>query len=224
MTTGVIYVNIKMNKTKESEKMKTRQIIKYEAKELIQKNGLWLSIGLPHIIVTSAILGVALTDSTFVFPLSLVNMILTLASSLYLYQIVTGQIDIKPTFGGQISDMISTLTDKAALTYLFMNIYLFLWALIPIAGIFISVVKTYSYNLSIYIANDNQSKQYNDNITKSRTIMDGHKMDWFIQHISFIGWSLLTFITAGLAGIFVYPYIIAADAIYANEVLQQQKQ
>ena len=209
-----------MNKAKESEKMKNRQIIKYEAKELIQKNGLWLSIGLPHIIITSAIFGVALTDSTFVFPLSLVNMILTLASSLYLYQIVTGQIDIKPTFGG----MISTLTDKTALTYLFMNIYLFLWALIPIAGIFISVVKTYSYNLSIYIANDNQSKQYNDNITKSRTIMDGHKMDWFIQHISFIGWSLLTFITAGLAGIFVYPYIIAADAIYANEVLQQQKQ
>ena len=61
MTTGVIYANIKMNKAKESEKMKNRQIIKYEAKELIQKNGLWLSIGLPHIIVTSAIFGVALT-------------------------------------------------------------------------------------------------------------------------------------------------------------------
>ena len=52
--------------------------------------------------------------------------------------------------------------------------------------------------------------------------MNGKKQDRFILSLSFIPWILLSFITFGLANIYVIPYMIAADAIYANEVIKNQ--
>ena len=53
--------------------------------------------------------------------------------------------------------------------------------------------------------------------------MNGYKGDWFVQHLSFIGWTLLVCITGGLAAVYVSPYMIAADVLYANEVLEDKK-
>ncbi|OIL96654.1 DUF975 family protein, partial [Oenococcus oeni] len=43
-------------------------------------------------------------------------------------------------------------------------------------------------------------------ITKSRKLMDGHKMDYFVMELSFIGWLILVPITGGIAAIWVLPY------------------
>ena len=42
---------------------------------------------------------------------------------------------------------------------------------------------------------------------KSREMMNGQKMDTFILDLSFIPWSVLSAITAGIAGLFMYPRI-----------------
>ncbi|MEY2376440.1 DUF975 family protein [Lentilactobacillus buchneri] len=46
---------------------------------------------------------------------------------------------------------------------------------------------------------------YLDAITRSRQLMDGHKWDYFVMALSFIGWGLLVGITLGIAAIWVQP-------------------
>lgn len=43
--------------------------------------------------------------------------------------------------------------------------------------------------------------------------MNGHKWDYFVLQISFIGWYLLGFLTLGIGLIWVIPY---ASATYSN--------
>ena len=97
-----------------------------------------------------------------------------------------------------------------------------MWALIPLAGIIIAIIKGYAYGLAIYLSKDNDQMGYNDAITNSRRLMDGKKQDRFMLSLSFIPWILLSIITMGLANIYVIPYMLAADAIYANEVIKNQ--
>lgn len=59
-------------------------------------------------------------------------------------------------------------------------------------------------------------------LQKSRNLMNGKKQDRFILSLSFIPWILLSLVTFGLANIYVIPYMLAADAIYANEVIKNQ--
>jgi len=60
-------------------------------------------------------------------------------------------------------------------------------------------------------------------MTKSTNrLMDGKKQDRFMLSLSFIPWILLSLITMGLANIYVIPYMLAADAIYAKEVIKNQ--
>lgn len=53
--------------------------------------------------------------------------------------------------------------------------------------------------------------------------MDGNKLDRFMLTLSFIPWLLLSLVTLGLANIYVTPYMLASDAIFANEVLEKKK-
>ena len=50
-------------------------------------------------------------------------------------------------------------------------------------------------------------------MTRSSELMNGQKMNAFILDLSFIGWEILSAITAGIVGIFwVNPYVFATDA------------
>lgn len=212
--------------------MKARYQIKEDAKELIKTNNLWLTIGLVQTFLSIITLSIYITSNPFnnngsfgfVYTIpSLLSALFQLCVELYLQRVVKGELDIRPGFINQLNDIFNSLTLKTFLTSLISNLFLIAWALIPLAGIFISIVKSYSYGLSIYIANNQQDNDYTAYITNSRHKMDGHKMDWFIQHLSFIGWTLVTIITGGLANLYVYPYMTAADVIFANQVLDEKK-
>lgn len=103
-------------------------------------------------------------------------------------------------------------------------LYTILWFFIPIAGPFIAMVKSFSYAIApILIIKKENFNKADDYITRSRQIMDGHKMDYFIFGLSFIGWIILIFFTLGLASFFVLPYIAVADAYYLNEIYENKK-
>lgn len=206
--------------------MKSRTIIKLEAKDLINKNSLWLALGLPHAILGIIAGGSVLTNKFALLGFaSVIAMIYTIASELYLYQVIKGNRTIAPTFTEQFKDICSTLNEQPEgfATYLLSELYRILWALIPLVGSFISIVKNYSYGLAPYIAMNTKTSTYKKHITLSRHRMNGYKCDWFVQHLSFIGWSLLVGLTFGLAAVYVSPYMIAADVMYANEVLEDKK-
>lgn len=212
--------------------MKARYQIKEDAKRLIKTYNLWLTIGLVQTFLSIITLSIYITSNPFnhngsfgfVYTIpSLLSALFQLCVQLYLQRVVEGKKDIRPGFINQLNDIFESLTLRTFLTDLISNLFLIAWALIPLAGIFISIVKNYSYGLSIYIANNQKDNDYTTYITSSRHKMDGHKMDWFIQHLSFIGWTLVTIITGGLANLYVYPYMTAADVIFANQVLDEKK-
>lgn len=88
----------------------------------------------------------------------------------------------------------------------FMNLFIWLWSLLLIIP---GIIKAYAYSMTFFILAENKGMPVLEAITLSRKMMDGHKMDLFLLFLSFIGWFILTAITFGIAGIWVYPYFHA---------------
>ena len=91
------------------------------------------------------------------------------------------------------------------------DLYLVLWTLLFIIP---GVVKSYEYKMIPYLLAEYPDMSTKEVFAKSREMMNGQKMDTFILDLSFIPWSVLSAITAGIAGLFyVSPY---KDATYAE--------
>lgn len=206
--------------------MKSRFEIKNNAEQLVKTNNLWITIGLIPTIISLLTITTQFSENNtiiqFSLPLSILVSLFEIGSMLYICDIINERKEISNGFTNQIKDIINSITQKSFIVYLLVSLYTILWALIPLAGIFIAIVKGYAYGLSIYLAKDNDQIGYNDAITKSRTLMNGKKRDRFMLTLSFIPWILLSLITMGLANIYVIPYMLAADAIYANEIIKNK--
>ena len=204
--------------------MKSRFEIKANAEQLIKTNNLWIKVGLiPTIISLLTITTQFRENNTIIqlsLPLSILVSFFEVGSMLYIYDIINERKEIQQGFTNQIKDIINSITQKSFIVYLLVSLYTILWAIIPIAGIIIAIIKGYAYGLAIYLAKDNDQIGYNDAITNSRNLMNGKKRNRLMLSLSFIPWILLSFITMGLANIYVIPYMLAADAIYANEVIK----
>jgi uncharacterized membrane protein len=94
--------------------------------------------------------------------------------------------------------------------YFLVGLYTMLWSMLFVIP---GIVKTYSYSQAAYIIAENPEMGANEAITRSREMMNGHKMELFVLQLSFIGWMLLGCITFGLAFIYVSPYM---QATYVN--------
>ncbi len=89
----------------------------------------------------------------------------------------------------------------------FMTLFICLWScLLIIPGI----VKVYSYSQAFNIAADNPEIGALEAITRSRKMMKGHKWEYFVMELSFIGWNLLAICTCGLLYIWLAPYMSTA--------------
>lgn len=170
--------------------MKSRFEIKANAEQLIKTNNLWVTIGLiptiASLLVVTNQVSENMTLNQLNIPLSIVISFFEVGSMLYIYDIVNEYKDIPQGFKNQFKEIINSITQKSFIVYLLVSLYTVLWALIPLAGIFIAIIKGYAYGLAIYLAKDNDQIGYNDAITKSRTLMNGRKQDRFILSLSFI--------------------------------------
>lgn len=97
-------------------------------------------------------------------------------------------------------------------------IYTFLWSLLFIIP---GIIKAYSYSMTFYILADHPELTASQAIAASQKMMDGHKWDFFVLELSFIGWYLLSFITFGLAMIYAAPYMAAANAKFYDTIKYQ---
>lgn len=103
-------------------------------------------------------------------------------------------------------------------TGLLQLIYTVLWYLLLIIP---GIIKSYSYSMTYYILKDNPELKNNAAIEKSMQMMDGHKMDLFLLHLSFIGWAILCLLTMGIGFIFLIPYIYTAQAHFYEDLKKQ---
>lgn len=100
------------------------------------------------------------------------------------------------------------------------NLFIFLWSLLLVVP---GIVKAYQYRLVGYLVAEDPNLTYEAALERSKTMMDGHKMDAFVLDLSFIGWFLLSAITCGLVGIFwVMPYYQQTDAEFYAAIIAQQ--
>ena len=83
------------------------------------------------------------------------------------------------------------------------SVFVFLWSLLLIIP---GIIAALSYSMVYYILIDNED------------MMKGYKLDWFIFNLSFIGWFILTPFTLGLLLIWLYPYVIVAEALYYDKL------
>lgn len=95
------------------------------------------------------------------------------------------------------------------------SLFLVLWTLLFIP---VGIVKSFSYTMSYYILAENPDMTAGEAITKSREMMNGHKMDLFFVYLSFIGWFFLCILTFGLAFFYVGPYMQVTKGAFYNEI------
>lgn len=100
--------------------------------------------------------------------------------------------------------------------YFLMMLFIWLWSLLLIIP---GIIKIYSYSATFFLLNRYPEMGAKDAITKSRAIMDGHKMEAFYLGLSFIGWILLVIVTFGLAGFYVFPYMNVTTAEFYNKLI-----
>lgn len=76
---------------------------------------------------------------------------------------------------------------------------------------------TARYSMALLILNDNQKFAVMESIEASKTMMQGHKIRYFLLNISFIGWDILSLITLGIGYLWLRPYKYAArTSFYAD--------
>lgn len=99
-----------------------------------------------------------------------------------------------------------------------MEILLCLWSLLFVIP---GIIKGFAYAMTPYILADCPDVKAIDAITISRRMMKGHKWEFFVFNLSFIGWVLLSALTCGILNIFyVQPYVSTATAGYYQELKQ----
>lgn len=98
---------------------------------------------------------------------------------------------------------------------LLVGIFTLLWTLLLIIP---GIIAAISYSMVYFVALDNPELGAMDVIRKSKELMHGHKMDYFILELSFIGWSIVGIFTLGLLYLWLVPYMQVTMANFYNEI------
>ena len=185
-----------------------RAQLKAMAKEQIKGNiGTLFVIMLVYVLISiglNAIVGIG----------SIASLVISPALSLAIYGIYLNLACGKKP---EISDLFTKFDQlvPALVAQLLIGLFTFLWFLL----LFIpGIIKGISYSMTFYILAENPGISATEAINRSKAMMEGHKMEYFILQLSFIGWMFLVGITFGIAGIWVAPYINATTANFYNDI------
>ena len=80
------------------------------------------------------------------------------------------------------------------------------------------VIALFKYSMTNYIIAENPGIGAREALEKSKKIMKGNKLRFFLLGLSFIGWEILVVLTLGIAGIWVSPYMQASYAEFYREI------
>lgn len=99
---------------------------------------------------------------------------------------------------------------------LWMVLFVFLWSLLLVIP---GIIKGFSYAMTQYILADCPNVKAKDALKLSMRMMNGHKWEYFVLGLSFIGWALLSVLTLGILAVFyTNPYMQSSFAAYYLEI------
>jgi uncharacterized membrane protein len=184
-----------------------RAEIKADAKEKISgKIGALFIIGIIYAIVMGVL------TMTFGIGLLVLGGAFMLAVSAIFLRVAKGDED------PDVKDLFATMNSKDISRGFFANIRLafFTWAwglLFVIPGI----IKSFAYSQTFYLLADNEDMTAVEAQAKSIEMMNGHKGEYFMLMLSFIGWEILANFTFGLLYVWLVPYM---STTFANFYLK----
>ncbi|CCX42690.1 MAG: DUF975 family protein [Christensenellales bacterium] len=187
--------------------MKSRKEIKGIAKDAFYRQ-YWLCVGANVIVMAlcSVLSGISLGVAAFILVPSLVIGLNFFSVAMY-----RGE-------PSSIEDIFREGFDNFGRKlggYLWMELFIYLWSLLFVIP---GIIKAISYALTPYILADCKNVRATDALKLSMRMMEGHKWEYFVLGLSFIGWMLLTSLTCGLLYVFyVGPYMNNTFAGYYAE-------
>ena len=106
---------------------------------------------------------------------------------------------------------------------IYKTVLVFLWTLLLIVP---GLIKLYAYSQTYYIYKDmlaatpagQPRPRYRDAVTRSRQLMNGHKWQLVVLQLSFLGWALLSALTAGIGQLWLKPYQYGVMANYYDNL------
>ncbi len=143
-----------------------------------------------------------------------VSVVITPAFALGIYKVFIRLGDgIEP----QLTDVFSGFEDfwSAFKVSFLTGLFTFLWMLLLIIP---GIIKAYSYSMAYFILAENPGMSARECISRSKKMMDGHKMEFFILSLSFIGWMLLGAVTLGIAYLWIMPYMQMTMVNFYNRI------
>ncbi|MCI1986302.1 MAG: DUF975 family protein [Lactobacillus sp.] len=188
----------------------TRAMMKQEAKDHLRDNWGW-AIGL-------ALLGSILSSLVGSFTFGILA---AMVSAGVLFSFLDFSEGHKPAsmINGIFSGFSAGLAMPVFLTNLLVGIFVGLWSLLLVIP---GVIKAFSYSQANYILKDMHAAGREigatDAITASRELMDGHKWEYFVLQLSFIGWACLATLTLGIGFLWLVPYISTTNAVYYRQL------
>ena len=105
------------------------------------------------------------------------------------------------------------------LLILLVNIFIILWALLLIVP---GIIAALSYSQAFLIMVDNPELSAVEAIKKSKQMMYGHKWRYFLMQLSFLGWTILAILTAGIGFLWLLPYMMVTIVNFYDELKELQ--
>ena len=99
------------------------------------------------------------------------------------------------------------------------GIFTILWSFLFIIP---GIIAAISYSQAMLIALENPEIDAMEAIKKSKELMNGHKMDYFVLNLSFIGWIILGIFTCGILYFWLIPYISVTQMHFYDALLEEK--
>ena len=85
-----------------------------------------------------------------------------------------------------------------------------------------AIIVNYMYSMVPYLLHDYPELTPREAMKISREMMSGQKWNLFVLDLTFIGWILLAFCTAGVGMLFVQPYMLTARAAFYEDLKSEK--
>ena len=116
-----------------------------------------------------------------------------------------------------IEEMFNGFRDfaRSLVAFLLIALYVFLWALLFIIP---GIIAAISYSMTFFIMAEDPNIPATDAMRKSKEMMLGHKSEYFMLMLSFIGWGILSLISMGVGFLFLQSYMMMSAAIFYKKI------
>ena len=186
--------------------MISREEIKMQAKGQIKgKIGMLFLAMLLMVVISSAANIIPVAGMIIVMPAMTLGYIY-----IYLDVCAGGEVDINRLFAG------FQRLGQAICLFLLITIFTSLWALLFVIP---GIIKGISYSQAFYVLAEHPEMTASEALDESKRMMDGHKWEYFVLGLSFLGWALLATCTCGILYIWLAPYMNATFVNYYHKLV-----